>query len=117
MCVIIIVSECFSRITSPLTPTFFGPLPQSNSSVSVYLDDNYVMTFSMKTSEQSEPPSSKILVAYQFRVPFSSEEVRHALRNAQHFFCHHAQYKKGTLSQHFVTHVVPPLHSHIFDKV
>ena len=23
-------------------------------------------------------------------------------------FCHHAQYKKGTLSQHFVMHVVPP---------
>ena len=24
-------------------------------------------------------------------------------------FCHHANTKPGTLSQHFVTHVVPPL--------
>ena len=30
-------------------------------------------------------------------------------RNAT-FFCHHEQYKKDTLSQHFVTYLVSPLH-------
>ena len=75
MCVILIVSECFNRITSLLTPTFFGPLPNhfKNSSVSVYLDANYVMTLCSKVlrnsdTDLSEPPSSKILVAYQFRI-------------------------------------------------
>ena len=40
-----------------------------------------------------------------------SEEVRHASRNADsaYLFCHRVRYKKSTLSQHFVTHVVPPL--------
>ena len=40
-----------------------------------------------------------------------AEEVRHALRNTDsaYFVCHHVQYKEGTLIQHFVTHVVPPL--------
>ena len=40
-----------------------------------------------------------------------SEEVGHASQYADsaYLFCHHVQYKKGMLSQHFVTHVVPPL--------
>ena len=37
-----------------------------------------------------------------------AEEVRHASRNADSA-CHRANTKRGTLSQHFVTHVVPPL--------
>ena len=40
-----------------------------------------------------------------------AEEVRHASRNADSAcpFCHRTNTKRGTLSQHFVTHVVPPL--------
>ena len=40
-----------------------------------------------------------------------SEEVRHASRNADSAcpFLYWLDGKKGTLSQHFVTHVVPPL--------
>ena len=39
------------------------------------------------------------------------EEVRHAPRNADsaYLFCIACDGKKGTLSQHFVMHVVPPL--------
>ena len=38
------------------------------------------------------------------------EEVRHVSRKADsaYLFCLHAQYKPAMLSQHFVTHVVPP---------
>ena len=45
-------------------------------------------------------------------VRLSPEEVRHASRNADsaYLFCIARDGKKGTLSQHFVTHVVPPLH-------
>ena len=40
-----------------------------------------------------------------------SEEVRHPSQNADsaYPFCIACDGKKGTLSQHFVTHVVPPL--------
>ena len=43
---------------------------------------------------------------YGSRYTVEPEEVRHASRNADsaYLFCHHVQYKKGTLSQHFVTH-------------
>ena len=37
-----------------------------------------------------------------------SEEVRHVPQNADSALPSHA-IQKGTLSQHFVTHVVPPL--------
>ena len=39
------------------------------------------------------------------------QEVRHASRNADslYLFCIARDGKKGTLGQHFVTHVVPPL--------
>ena len=42
---------------------------------------------------------------------FNPEEVRHASRNANsaYLFCIARDGKKGTLSQHFMTHVVPPL--------
>ena len=44
--------------------------------------------------------------------PPLAEEVRHVSQNADSacLFRHHANTKRGTLSQHFVTHVVPPLH-------
>jgi hypothetical protein len=35
--------------------------------------------------------------------------MRHEMLNQRNPFCHHVNAKKGTLSQHFVMHVVPPL--------
>ena len=35
--------------------------------------------------------------------------MRHEMLTQRALFCHHANTKPGTLSQHFVTHVVPPL--------
>jgi hypothetical protein len=35
--------------------------------------------------------------------------MRHEMLTQRNPFCHHVNAKKGTLSQHFVTHVVPPL--------
>ena len=35
--------------------------------------------------------------------------MRHELLTQRALFLYWSQYKKGTLSQHFVTHVVPPL--------
>ena len=37
--------------------------------------------------------------------------MRHEMLTQRALFCHHANTKRGTLSQHFVTHVVPPLGS------
>ena len=37
-------------------------------------------------------------------------DMRHErYADSAYLFCDHMRYKKGTLSQHFVTHVVPPL--------
>jgi hypothetical protein len=36
-------------------------------------------------------------------------DMRHEMLTQRNPFCHHVNAKKGTLSQHFVTHVVPPL--------
>ena len=36
-------------------------------------------------------------------------DMRHEMLTQRALFCHHANTKPGTLSQHFVTHVVPPL--------
>ena len=35
--------------------------------------------------------------------------MRHEMMTQRALFCHRANTKRGTLSQHFVTHVVPPL--------
>ena len=35
--------------------------------------------------------------------------MRHEMLTQHALFCHRANTKRGTLSQHFVTHVVPPL--------
>ena len=35
--------------------------------------------------------------------------MRHEMLSQRAFFCHRTNTKRGTLSQHFVTHVVPPL--------
>ena len=35
--------------------------------------------------------------------------MRHEMLTQRALFCHRANTKRGTLSQHFVTHVVPPL--------
>ena len=35
--------------------------------------------------------------------------MRHEMLTQRALFCHHVNTKRGTLSQHFVTHVVPPL--------
>ena len=35
--------------------------------------------------------------------------MRHEMLTQRALFCHHANTKRGTLTQHFVTHVVPPL--------
>ena len=37
--------------------------------------------------------------------------MRHEMLTQRALFCHRANTKRGTLTQHFVTHVVPPLHS------
>ena len=34
--------------------------------------------------------------------------MRHEMLTQRALFCHRANTKRGTLSQHFVTHVVPP---------
>jgi hypothetical protein len=34
--------------------------------------------------------------------------MRHEMLTQCNPFCHHGNTKKGTLNQHFVTHVVPP---------
>ena len=36
-------------------------------------------------------------------------DMRHEILTQRALFCHRANTKTGTLSQHFVTHVVPPL--------
>ena len=35
--------------------------------------------------------------------------MRHEMLTQRALFCHRANTKRGTLTQHFVTHVVPPL--------
>ena len=35
--------------------------------------------------------------------------MRHEMLTQRALFCHRTNTKRGTLSQHFVTHVVPPL--------
>ena len=35
--------------------------------------------------------------------------MRHEMLTQRALFCHPTNTKRGTLSQHFVTHVVPPL--------
>ena len=35
--------------------------------------------------------------------------MRHEMLTQRALFCHHVNIKRGTLSQHFMTHVVPPL--------
>ena len=35
--------------------------------------------------------------------------MRHEMLTQRALFCHHANTKTGTLNQHFVTHVIPPL--------
>ena len=42
--------------------------------------------------------------------------MRHEMLTQRALFCHRANTKRGTLSQHFVTHVVPPLCSDTFDR-
>ena len=51
------------------------------------------------------------MVAVEMINTLCPEEVRHASRNADsaYLFCIARDGKKGTLSQHFMTHVVPPL--------
>jgi hypothetical protein len=41
-------------------------------------------------------------------------DTRHEMLTQRNPFCHHVNTKKGTLSQHFVTHAVPPLVCHHF---
>ena len=36
-------------------------------------------------------------------------DMRHKMLTQRALFCHRANTKRGTLTQHFVTHVVPPL--------
>ena len=36
-------------------------------------------------------------------------DMRHEMLTQRALFCHCANTKRGTLSQHFVMHVVPPL--------
>ena len=36
-------------------------------------------------------------------------DMRHEMLTQRALFCHHANTKRGTPSQHFVTHFVPPL--------
>ena len=36
-------------------------------------------------------------------------DMRHKMLTQRALFCHRTNTKRGTLSQHFVTHVVPPL--------
>ena len=36
-------------------------------------------------------------------------DMRHEMLTQRALFCHRANTKRGTLTQHFVTHVVPPL--------
>ena len=36
-------------------------------------------------------------------------DMRHEMLTQRALFCHHANAKPGMLSQHFVTHVAPPL--------
>ena len=38
--------------------------------------------------------------------------MRHEMLTQRALFCHRANTKRGTLTQHFVTHVVPPLGQH-----
>ena len=35
--------------------------------------------------------------------------MRHEMLTQRALFCHRANTKRGTLTQHFVTHVAPPL--------
>ena len=72
MCVMMIVSECFNRITSPLTPTFFCWLFQEFKCVYVLTLCLEVLRNSDTELHLSEPPSSKILVAYQFHILFQA---------------------------------------------
>ena len=37
-------------------------------------------------------------------------DMQHEMLTQRAIFCHCANTKRGTLGQHFVTHVVPPLH-------
>ena len=42
-------------------------------------------------------------------------DMHHEMLTQRALFCHRANTKRGTLSQHFVTHVVPPLGSQFRD--
>ena len=68
-------------------------------------------TFPFLTNLKSELPSYFLAAEGQRRC-----DMRHELLTQRALFCIGVNAKKGTLSQHFVTHVVPPLAEGTYTK-